>query len=471
MSFLANFFNKPAQPERYKLVASLNAYSGSVHALAISNDGHILAGGGTEGIKFWDVQSRKELTCSPHECRGTVSCAVWATTRQTAAETLCYGTGLGYIVFVRRSLIDKTFQEICARRLGSGFEITCLSWHSSADGNIRIAVGTRDKMVQVLVLNANLQLQSVFAVQLETTIPKSVAFTDSRDIYVFGLYDGNFMKLNEEGNVIKEINCQSVITHQKRGVFVVDNAIDGFTLYRLEGEGESVRTFTTAVPSMSVPKQVVFGEEGKVVIGGSDNGLVYVFDRKTGQIIQTLRHADVGLVQTITGRDLDGRCTIASASPGPGRRKTTIKMWAYDYAAQKVPESPLKNHWSLSSILMILTQLLALLVMSVFLLVNYKDRFFDTAVNHLQYVTSATAADDFSRHVKAAMMFEDYSGIKTEGRTKGHAAGDIRLLQELADKLMELARAGGEIDEDEHQEDYDNEGTKVNYLVAPEQQG
>jgi hypothetical protein len=46
-------------------------------------------------------------------------------------------------------------------------------------------------MVQVLILNANLQLQSVFAVQLETTIPKSVAFTDSRDIYVFGLYDGN----------------------------------------------------------------------------------------------------------------------------------------------------------------------------------------------------------------------------------------------------------------------------------------
>jgi WD40 repeat protein len=50
---------------------------------------------------------------------------------------------------------------------------------------------------------------------------------------------------------------------------------------------------------MSVPKQVAFGEEGKVVIGGSDNGLVYIFDRKTGQIIQTLHHADAGLVQTI----------------------------------------------------------------------------------------------------------------------------------------------------------------------------
>ncbi|KAG2046080.1 hypothetical protein BDR06DRAFT_856595, partial [Suillus hirtellus] len=198
---------------------------------------------------------------------------------------------------------QKTFQEICARRLGSGFEITCLSWHSSTDGNIRIAVGTRDKMVQVLVLNVNLQLQSVFAVRLETTVPKSVAFTDSRDVYVFGLYDGNFMQLDEGGNIVKEINCQSVIGHaavyQKRGVFVVDNAIDGFSLYRLDGEGESVRTFATALPSVSVPKQVAFGEEGRIVIGGSDNGLVYVFDKKTGQKIQTLQHADTGLVQTI----------------------------------------------------------------------------------------------------------------------------------------------------------------------------
>lgn len=89
---------------------------------------------------------------------------------------------------------------------------------------------------------------------------------------------------------------------QKRGVFVVDNATDGFTLYRLEGEGQPVRTFATAPPSVSVPKQVAFGEEGKVVVGGSDNGLVYIFDRKTGQTLETLHHADIGLVQTIAVR-------------------------------------------------------------------------------------------------------------------------------------------------------------------------
>ncbi|KAG2123445.1 WD40-repeat-containing domain protein [Suillus clintonianus] len=311
MSFLATFFNKSAQPQRYKLLARLTAHSGSVYALAISNDGHLLACAGTEGIKLWDIKSRKELTSSSHhhESQGTVSCAIWTTTRKTAAETLCYGTGLGYIIFLRRSLTNqKTFQEICARRLGSGFEITCLSWHStSSEGNLRIAVWTRDKMVQVLTLNTSSQLQSVFAVRLENMVPKSVAFADNRDIYVFGLYDGNFIKLkNEDGVVLQETSCKSVIghaaVHSKRGVFVVDNATDSFTLYRLEGDGEPVRTFATAVPSMSVPKQVAFGEEGKVVVGGSDNGLVYVFDRKTGQILETLHHGDTdaGLVQTIS---------------------------------------------------------------------------------------------------------------------------------------------------------------------------
>ncbi|KAG2053520.1 hypothetical protein BDR06DRAFT_1008660 [Suillus hirtellus] len=244
MSFLPTFFNKSAQLQHYKLLTHLTTYSGSVYALAISNDGNLLACGGTEGIKIWDIKSRKELTSSSHhhESRGTVSCAIWSTTRKTAAETLCYGTGLGYIIFLRHSLTNKKFQEICTRRLGSGFEITCLSWHStSSEGNLWIAVGMRDKIVQVLTLNASSQLQSVFAVRLENTVPKSVVFADNRDVYVFGLYDGNFIKLkDEDGSMVQEMSCKSVIgytaVHSKWGVFIMDNVADGFTLYRLEGD-------------------------------------------------------------------------------------------------------------------------------------------------------------------------------------------------------------------------------------------
>ncbi|KAG1856086.1 hypothetical protein F4604DRAFT_1590484, partial [Suillus subluteus] len=262
---------------------------------------------GTEGVKLWDIKSQKELTCLTHhyESRGTVSCAVWVTTRQGIAETLCYGTGLGYIVFLRHSHIDMQFQEACARRLGSGFKITCVVWDSTSfEVNMQIAVGTRDKIVQVLVLNTNLQLHAVFSVRLNNTVPKSVMFTDNGCVYVFALYDGNFIKLKgDNGAVAKEYSCQSVIGHaavnQKRGMFIVDNATNGFTLCRLEGDEEPVRTFMTTAPIVSVPKQVAFGAEGRLIIGGSDHGSVYVFERKLGKLFETLRHSNTGLVQTI----------------------------------------------------------------------------------------------------------------------------------------------------------------------------
>ncbi|KAG2342973.1 WD40 repeat-like protein [Suillus weaverae] len=462
MSVFAQWIKKSTH--RYQPLTRLTAPSRSVHALAISNDGQVLACGGTGGVKLWDINSWTELACSSHhhESRGTVSCAGWVSTRPTAAETLCYGTGLGYVIFLRQSLIDKCFQEICTRRLGSGFKITCISWDStSSDVNMRIAVGMRDKIVQVLILNANSQLQSVFSVRLDNTVPKSVVFADNRDIYVFGLYDGNFIKLGaEDSAVVREFSCKSVIGHaavnQKRGLFIVDNATDSFTLYCLENEGgEPIWTFMTAVPSLSVPKQVAFGEEGKVVTGGSDNGSVYVFDRKTGELLDTLHHADGGLVQTIATRDTNSRCTIASAWPALGRGNTMIKLWVYDYAPRKTSKTPSSDPWSLWRVLMVLTQVAILLSMSVLLVVNYKDGFFSEAVGWSvdqvhQYttpITRAKAADEFTR-----CAIDKY--LNTEGRKEGHPNNDIVMLCELAGKLMELAiEASGDLDEDERQEE------------------
>jgi len=105
------------------------------------------------------------------------------------------------------------FQKICARRLGSGFEITCMAWDlTSSEANMRIAVGTRDKIVQVLTLNTNSQLQAVFSVRLDNTMPKSVAFGDKECVYVFRLYDGNFSKLiGNDGAVVKKYSPQSVM--------------------------------------------------------------------------------------------------------------------------------------------------------------------------------------------------------------------------------------------------------------------
>jgi hypothetical protein len=43
-------------------------------------------------------------------------------------------------------------------------------------------------------------------------------------------------------------------------------------------------------------------EDDKVVVGGSDHGKVYVFDRRSGQNLDQLPHEDGGMVQTISVR-------------------------------------------------------------------------------------------------------------------------------------------------------------------------
>ena len=57
----------------------------------------------------------------------------------------------------------------------------------------RLAIATRDQMVQVWRLDLRGQVQSAFSVQLDVTVPKGVAFVENeaKDIHVFGLYDGN----------------------------------------------------------------------------------------------------------------------------------------------------------------------------------------------------------------------------------------------------------------------------------------
>jgi hypothetical protein len=50
------------------------------------------------------------------------------------------------------------------------------------------------------------------------------------------------------------------------------------------------------------PKQVVFGEKTDMVVGGSDAGFIYIFDKNEGTLKQVLKHANKVRVQTVTVR-------------------------------------------------------------------------------------------------------------------------------------------------------------------------
>jgi hypothetical protein len=86
---------------------------------------------------------------------------------------------------------------------------------------------------------------------------------------------------------------------------VVDNVGNGFDIYKMDS-GHFVRTLVTREPIKTYPKGVAFANHCQAVVAGSDHGQVYIFNRKTGRIIKSLKHGKRG-VQTIAVSNLAGQ--------------------------------------------------------------------------------------------------------------------------------------------------------------------
>lgn len=72
-------------------------------------------------------------------------------------------------------------------------------------------------------------------------------------------------------------------------VIAIDNTVDGFDLHAFDN-GAYVRTLPTTRTESRLPRQVAFAENGHVVVGGGNDGMIYVFDRRSGVTLDTLCH-------------------------------------------------------------------------------------------------------------------------------------------------------------------------------------
>ena len=90
----------------------------------------------------------------------------------------------------------------------------------------------------------------------------------------------------------------NVAINYDRGNFAMDNVTEGFSLYLLE-DMKFLHEYPTGKPTKWFPKQVEFSEEGQILVGGSDHSTIYIFDRKTGLVMDTLNHKDNGQAQAV----------------------------------------------------------------------------------------------------------------------------------------------------------------------------
>lgn len=79
--------------------------------------------------------------------------------------------------------------------------------------------------------------------------------------------------------------------------YVIDNG-KGFSVHHLRSGG-LIQEFPYSKLTTRWPKQVSYGVNDHIVVGGSDHSLVYMYDRHIGYSLDLLRHSNRGWVQTI----------------------------------------------------------------------------------------------------------------------------------------------------------------------------
>lgn len=131
---------------------------------------------------------------------------------------------------------------------------------------------------------------------------------------------------------------------------------------------------------------MAFGEKDQVVVGGSDHGVVYVFDRMTSNKLDELRVAEGGMVQTITvgyrvrcfvlstntsqTHSQGGIHTIVAATSNI-RQASVISVWVYESTP---PEKTTTSN--VQQVLNSIVKMALLLAVVTFVYVN-----FDTVVS------------------------------------------------------------------------------------------
>ncbi|KAJ6553886.1 hypothetical protein B0H10DRAFT_1968037 [Mycena sp. CBHHK59/15] len=304
---------KASKHNIYILQSRLRGHSGAIARLRATEDRRFLVSGGTDGTKVWDLNTMHELGSpkTPESRRATMA-LVWIKREDDLSEALIYGTQNGQLGLV-------VFEELYCERLVNPAEITGLAFDAPSS---RLAVCHRGGMVQVHALGSTMSLQEVFTLELRNTVPRAIAFSqmygNERDIMVFGLYGGDIHMLwgsNGKatgdpwtiGALIGDIALDTC-----KGVLCMDEPSSGTNLYCLE-DHTRVKTFPVPVTKQQRLRQVDFLDECRFILSGSDHGVVYVFDHRSGDIVDELRVDPHEWVQTVAAADCAGVSTIFAA--------------------------------------------------------------------------------------------------------------------------------------------------------------
>ncbi|RDB18853.1 hypothetical protein Hypma_014539 [Hypsizygus marmoreus] len=323
-----------SENKAYSLLSVMTGHIGPITCVTATDDGKV-ASGGVDGVRLWNLRTATELARpSGAGQRGATTALAWIQREDEPDDGLVYGTANGYLVCwkeTRGSEDLASFQETYCVKIAKPTEVTGIAFEA---GSNRLAIANRNSVVQLFLINSRMQLNHVFTVIINNHVPKAIAFRQTsgehKDILTFGLYDGQIHILQGSNGEIQQTrntgcNIGNAAINARRGVFCIDDPLQGVALYRLDS-GARIRTYPVAVKKSSKPRQVTFAEDCSVILCGSDHGTVYVFDRRSGDVVDKLKIGNDRIQATTAVEMNETKFVLAAISQG-NTEASDILVW------------------------------------------------------------------------------------------------------------------------------------------------
>ncbi|KAJ3833536.1 WD40-repeat-containing domain protein [Lentinula raphanica] len=315
----------------YHQLSRLTGPRDAVLSLAFSAKAKFLSAAGYSGVFVWDLSNSTSVSTplphmlfAPQNPRYVITASAWIYFQKTKRHVLIIGSMRGDILLWEWTEEAKAFNLLYRVNPidDSLDEILSIDIHDQdvASGRIgRVVASTSNRLVSVWTLTSSGGFSKVFTITLDDGLkPKTVRMCKTtRDIFVFPLYGGEIIRLDYKTGAVKSRKSPgpgrmgSVALNRASDKFVAYTG-KNFQLYRL-GNLEILKNFTAEAPAVLYPKQVIFGESERVIVGGTDRGCALVYDVESERVIQTLKYPAGSLVQPVSTYTLTGRHLVAIA--------------------------------------------------------------------------------------------------------------------------------------------------------------
>ncbi|KAJ7036031.1 WD40-repeat-containing domain protein [Mycena alexandri] len=300
-------------------------HPGSVLALAVTENGTILASGGSQGTRLWKVADMSAIQRpSPSGIRGATLVVIWARQAEEAHDVLYAGTQNGY--FYCWCQKDGIFEETFAIQTPDIGEITAMAFDST---NNRLCLCTCNDYVQSWAiskdsLTGTWAATNIFSRRFPRFAPQAITFaafdnSQDRDILVLGFHNSGpiYTIRGRTGETASDWSVGARIGdaafNWRDGVFCLDDPEAGPALFRLTDQVKARLYEIDRTRRIGRPRKVCFGEQGTTVVSGSDHGSVYVFDTRSGEKLATLSVGSSEWVQVVTTAEVDDVSVIFAA--------------------------------------------------------------------------------------------------------------------------------------------------------------